>query len=61
MGGSISTVEVSFGVTNGVAVFQRKMNKLIQEEHLKDTFPYLVNITVAGKIKKEYKRNVQKF
>jgi hypothetical protein len=40
---------VPFGVTNGVAVFQRAMDKFVDEEGLKDTFPYLDNITVAGR------------
>ena len=38
-----------FGVTNGVAVFQRAMDKFVDEEGLKDTFPYLDNLTVAGR------------
>ncbi len=36
---------IPFGVT---AVFQRAMDKFVDEEGLKDTFPYLDNITVAG-------------
>ena len=39
---------IPFGVTNGVAVFQRAMDKFVDEEGLKDTFLYLDNITVAG-------------
>ena len=31
-----------FGVTNGVACFQREMVKFVQEENLKATFPYLL-------------------
>ena len=38
---------IPFGVTNGVAVFQRQMDRTIAEEQLKDTFPYLDDITVA--------------
>ena len=38
-----------FGVTNGVAVFQRVMDKIIDKEGLNDTFVYLDNVTVAGK------------
>ena len=30
---------IPFGVTNGVAVFQRLMDNIIKEEKLKDTFP----------------------
>ena len=39
---------IPFGLTNGVAVFQRLMDNIIKEEKLKDTFPYLDDITVAG-------------
>ena len=42
---------IPFGVTNGVAVFQRAMDKMVDEEGLKDTFRYLDNITVAGRNK----------
>ena len=52
---------VPFGVTNGVAIFQREMDKLVHQENLKDTFPYLDNITVAGRDKTEHDQNVKKF
>ena len=39
---------IPFGVTNGVAVFQRQMDRIIAEEQLRDAFPYLDDITVAG-------------
>ncbi|CAB4041233.1 Hypothetical predicted protein, partial [Paramuricea clavata] len=52
---------VPFGVTNGVAVFQRAMDKFVDEEGLKDTFPYLDNITVAGRDQEEHDENVQTF
>lgn len=52
---------VPFGVTNGVAVFQRAMDKLVEDENLKDTYPYLDNITVAGTTQAEHDENVQKF
>jgi len=52
---------IPFGVTNGVAVFQRAMDKFVEDEGLKDTFPYLDNITVAGRDQEEHDRNVQKF
>ena len=51
---------VPFGVTNGVAVFQRIIDDIIEQEGLKDTFPYLDNITVCGKTKEELDANVQK-
>ena len=37
---------VPFGVTNGMACFQRAMDSIITEEQLQDTFPYLDNITI---------------
>ena len=40
---------VPFGVTNGVACFQRAMDSIISEEQLQATFPYLDNITICGK------------
>ena len=35
-----------FGVTNGVACFQRIMTQFVQEEKLHAVFPYLDNITI---------------
>ena len=52
---------IPFGVINGVAVFQRAMDKMIEEEGLNDTYPYLDNITVAGKDQEEHDSNVQIF
>ena len=52
---------IPFGVTNGVAVFQRAMDKFVDEEGLKDTFPFLDNITVAGRDQEEHDENVQNF
>ena len=45
---------IPFGVTNGVAVFQRQMDKIIEEEKLMDTFSYLDDITVAGHTQEEH-------
>ena len=52
---------IPFGVTNGVAVFQRLMDKLVTDECLKDTFPYLDDITVAGRTQEEHDANVKDF
>ena len=49
---------IPFGVTNGVPAFQREMDKMVEVEGLKDTFPYLDNITVAGRTQKEHDSNV---
>ena len=51
---------IPFGVTNGVAAFQRAMDKMVEEEKLVDTFPYLDNITVGGKTQCEHDQNVRK-
>lgn len=52
---------IPFGVTNGVAAFQRSMDKIIYDEELAGTFPYLDNITVAGMNQAEHDVNVEKF
>ena len=39
---------IPFGITNGIAVFQCAMDKIVKDENLKDTFPSLDNITVTG-------------
>ena len=52
---------IPFGVTNGVAVFQRLMDNIIKEEKLKDTFPYLDDITVAGVNQADHDKNVEAF
>ena len=51
---------IPFGVTNGVVVFQRLMDKIFKEQ-LKDTFPYLNDITVAGRTQEEHDSNVKVF
>ena len=51
---------IPFGVTNGVAVFQCAMDKFVVDESLEDTFPYLDNITVAGRYQAEHDANVRK-
>lgn len=50
-----------FGVTNGVACFQREMVKFIEENDLKAVFPYLDNITISGKDQNEHDENLKKF
>lgn len=51
---------VPFGVTNGVACFQRTIDTVIEEEQLKDTVPYLDNVTIGGRDQQEHDRNLQK-
>ena len=52
---------IPFGVTNGVAVFQRQMDKIIEVEKLMNTFSYLDDITVAGHTQEEQDANVAAF
>ena len=50
-----------FGVSNGVAAFQRIVYKILEQEKLTQTFPYLYNITIAGHTKDEHDCNIKKF
>ena len=51
---------IPFGVTNGVASFQRIVD-IISGEHLKDTYAYMDNVTVCGKNQVEHDANLDKF
>ena len=50
-----------FGVTNGVACFQRTMDNFIRDNCLEDTFVYLDDVTVCGKTKEQHDVNLQRF
>lgn len=50
-----------FGVTNGVACFQRVMDDFIRDNCLEGTFVYLDDVTVCGKTKEEHDANLQRF
>lgn len=52
---------VPFGVTNGVACFQRVIDDIIRKEGLQATFAYVDNITVCGDTKDSHDLNLQKF
>ena len=52
---------VPFGVTNGVAVFQRIVDDILRKEAVPDTEAYVDNVTVGGRDKKQHDENVQKF
>ena len=51
---------IPFGVTNGGVCFQRMTDKLIQKEHLNDTFCYTENLTVGGHLQEQHDDNVKK-
>ncbi|GFU65989.1 retrovirus-related Pol polyprotein from transposon opus [Trichonephila clavipes] len=53
-------LRVPFGVTNGVACFQRVIDKIIEDEELTLTYPFIDDVTVCGKDKKEHD-NLEKF
>ena len=50
-----------FGITNGVACFQRVMNQFIEENNLNATFAYIDDITICGKSVEEHDMNLKKF
>ncbi|CAB3981036.1 Retrovirus-related Pol poly from transposon [Paramuricea clavata] len=50
-----------FGVTNGVACFQREMVKLVEQHTLNGVFPYLDNITICGKDQEDHDENLERF
>ncbi|MES9976517.1 MAG: reverse transcriptase domain-containing protein, partial [Candidatus Thiodiazotropha sp.] len=52
---------IPFGVTNGVACFQRAIDSMIREEKLEGTFAYVDNISVCGHNQDEHNRNLAKF
>lgn len=52
---------VPFGVTNGVASFQRTMDKIIADEKLQGIYPYLDDVTICGKTQTEHDNNLENF
>ncbi|GFO33886.1 retrovirus-related pol polyprotein from transposon 17.6 [Plakobranchus ocellatus] len=52
---------IPFGVTNGVACFQRIIDSMIRNENIKDTFAYLDNVTICGKNQREHDHNFAVF
>ncbi|GFV33825.1 hypothetical protein TNCV_1069321 [Trichonephila clavipes] len=47
-------LRVPLGVTNGVACFQRVIDKIIEDEGLTLTYPFIDDVTVCGKDQKEH-------
>ena len=52
---------IPFGVTNGVACFQRTIDDIIRREKLSGTFAYVDNLTVCGNSIAEHDFNLTKF
>ena len=60
-GGLYQFTRLPFGVTNGVACFQREMVRFVRDNHLKAVFPYLDNITVCGRDQADHDANLKLF
>ncbi|KFD63456.1 hypothetical protein M514_10596 [Trichuris suis] len=60
-GGLYQFTRVPFGVTNGVACFQRIIDLFIKDEHLEGTFAYLDDITVCGSTQADHDKNLENF
>ncbi|XP_077968990.1 uncharacterized protein LOC120332989 [Styela clava] len=52
---------VPFGVTNGVAVFQRYMDSFIERENLEGTLAYLDNVTIFGDDQPQHDKRLKAF
>ena len=52
---------IPFGVTNGVACFQRIIDKIIKENNLTGVYAYVDNIVIVGKNQQEHDENLEKF
>ena len=52
---------IPFGVTNGVASFQRVIDKIISNEKLKGTVAYIDNVTVCSYNEKDHNHNLKQF
>ena len=60
-GGFHQFTRMPFGITNGVACFQRSMDNFIFEEELDDTFGFMDNVTICGMNENEHDENLEKF
>ena len=52
---------ILFGVTNGVACFQKIIDKIIKENNSTGVYAYVDNIVVVGKNQQEHDENLDKF
>lgn len=52
---------IPFSVTNGVASFQKVIDKIILKEKLKGTFAYIDNVTICGHDQPDHDRNLKQF
>jgi len=61
VGGLYQFKRMPFGLTNGVAIFQREMYKVIEENELSATFPYLDNVYICGNDQAEHDHNLEQW
>lgn len=54
-------LRVPFGVTNGVASFQRTIDRIVERENLLGTYPYLDDVTICGRDQSEHDENLKRF
>ena len=52
---------IPFGVTNGVAGFQRTVDAIVAKENLSDVYVYVDNITIGGMTKEQHDKNLTEF
>ena len=52
---------IPFGVTNGVASFQRVIDEIISNEKFKGTVAYIDNVTVCSYNKEDHNHNLKQF
>ena len=52
---------IPFGVTNGVAAFQRVMDDIVAKENLPAVFVYVDNIIIGGRNKHDHDQNLTLF
>ena len=52
---------IPFGVTNGVASFQRVMDDIIKREDLNGTYAYIDNVTICGQNQAKHDLNLKEF
>ena len=52
---------IPFGVTNGVASFQRVMDDIIKRDDLNETYVYIDNVTICGQNQAEHDLNLKEF
>jgi hypothetical protein len=52
---------IPFGVTNGVAAFQRVIDNIIKSENMHNTYAYVDNVTICGRTIDEHNTNLNRF